>query len=488
MKGFVEPVLVGDKNSISFYACGPTVYSYAHIGNFRSFLTADLIVRTAKAVNLNVKFVSNITDVGHLTEDETADGQGQDKMQRALSSKEGESFVNIWDLARHYTNCFLEDWQTLNLTEPFVRPRASEHVTEQIEIIEKLLDSKHAYKTSKGVYFSVKSFNGYGELSGNIKEEELSGVRDIIEDSEKKDPRDFALWKLDKTHLMRWHSPFGWGFPGWHIECTAMALKYLGESTDIHSGGSDNKFPHHECEIAQSESLTGKKFVNCWIHTGYLQVNGRKMSKSLENFFTVRDLLYGGNKKNSYLFDPLAIRFALTSTRYREPFNFTNEHMQASAKLIDRVKRAYEKVNEFLTKDENGSDELGNELEKMYDEILEAMLNDLNTSVAYSLVLKGSALIMDQNNMTKKTAMVAKEWFGKVNSLLGIVFHDNGHEQKDFLDPMNEKIEQLILNRNLARQNKDFKKADEIRGELMRLGIEIKDGANGTTWNKLRVL
>ena len=243
----VEPVETIEPGHLRFYSCGPTVYTYAHIGNFRSFLTADLIVRTAKAIGWDTTFVSNVTDVGHLTQDDLVDPSGEDKMANALE-REGERFANIYDLARFYTEALITDWHALNLREPDVRPRATEHVTHQIKAVEQLVDKGHAYETEQGIYFSVESFPEYGKLSGNRSADDLeAGVREeLIDDPDKRDPRDFALWKKDPDHLMQWHSPWGWGFPGWHIECSVMSMEYLGDHFDLHTGGEDLIFPHHE--------------------------------------------------------------------------------------------------------------------------------------------------------------------------------------------------------------------------------------------------
>jgi cysteinyl-tRNA synthetase len=316
------------------YSCGPTVYSYAHIGNFRTFLTADLIARVARALGLEVHFVTNITDVGHLTEDDTADAGGQDRMERALSSEEGKRFANVWDLARFYTRALLSDWEALNLLEPTVRPRATEHIREQVLAVESLLGKGMAYETEQGVYFSVDAFPVYGRLSGNLSADDLvEAERDLVTDPEKRSPRDFALWKKDPHHLMQWHSPWGWGFPGWHIECSVMATKYLGETIDVHAGGEDLIFPHHECEIAQAEGLSGQPFANHWVHTRFLQVEGEKMSKRLGNWLTVRDLIAPVDEGGRGV-DPIALRLALISGQYRKPFNFVFDTLRASAKHV----------------------------------------------------------------------------------------------------------------------------------------------------------
>ena len=264
LTGEVDELQLIEPGHLKFYSCGPTVYSYAHIGNFRTFLTGDLIVRTAEAIGWKVTYVSNITDVGHLTEDSFVDSQGEDKMTRALKSKEGERFNNVWELAEFYEKAFEEDWNWMNLREPKVRPRATQHMREQILAAESLIATNHAYETPSGVYFDVESFKGYGKLSGNTQDSLREGVRDVVQDENKRRQADFALWKKDDKHLMQWFSPYGWGFPGWHLECSVMARAYLGDTIDLHGGGEDLIFPHHECEIAQSESLTGKTFCNHW--------------------------------------------------------------------------------------------------------------------------------------------------------------------------------------------------------------------------------
>ncbi|MDX1741121.1 MAG: cysteine--tRNA ligase, partial [Rhodothermales bacterium] len=341
LSGEVRALDLIEPGVLRFYSCGPTVYSTAHIGNFRSFLTADLIVRTAQAIGWEVRYVTNVTDVGHLTEDDVADSSGQDRMAKALES-EGQRFANVYDLARHYTETLLTDWQRLNLREPSVRPRATEHIRQQIQAVEKLLAGGFAYETDKGIYFSVAAFPGYGRLSGNVSAETLEqAVRDIVQDEGKRDPRDFALWKKDPGHLMQWFSPWGWGFPGWHIECSVMSATYLGDEIDIHAGGEDLIFPHHECEIAQAESLSGKSFARHWVHTRFLRVEGEKMSKSKGNDFTVQDLV-APEAEGGRGIDPIALRLALISGQYRKPYNFTFDTLKASIKHVERLRAAKE--------------------------------------------------------------------------------------------------------------------------------------------------
>lgn len=485
----VEPLDLLEKEHLRFYACGPTVYAYAHIGNFRSFLTADLILRTARALGWQTTYVSNVTDVGHLTEDDVADPHGEDRMVKALKSKEGERFANVWDLARYYTEALLDDWRLLNLREPDVRPRATEHVTQQIKAVERLIASGHAYETQQGIYFSVERFPEYGKLSGNVAAEHLEeGVRELVTDPEKRNPRDFALWKKDPTHLMQWHSPWGWGFPGWHIECSVMSMTYLGDQFDLHTGGEDNIFPHHDCEIAQSESLTGQPWVRHWAHTRFLQVEGEKMAKSAGNFYTVRDLTRPEDEGGRGV-DPLALRLALISGQYRKPFNFTFDTLKASARHVQRLQETLARVDALAEQaDANGNDIVGDRLDALYDRALAAMCDDLNTPEAIAAVLDGVKLLNGiGNNLNGPSARTARAWLDRVNDLLGIVYHEDapaGPATDDETDPLAEKVEALLAERREARANKNFDRADAIRDELDDMGIEVMDTPEGTTWRR----
>ncbi|MEM1095978.1 MAG: cysteine--tRNA ligase [Bacteroidota bacterium] len=480
----VEPIEPAEPNHLRFYGCGPTVYSYAHIGNFRSFLTADLILRTAQAIGWETTYVSNITDVGHLTEDDLADASGEDKMAKALKSKEGEAFANVYDLARYYADALIADWHALNLHEPTVRPRATEHVTQQIDAVEQLLAKGHAYETENAVYFSVDSFGDYGKLSGNAAADALeAAVRDVVVDSDKRDPRDFALWKKDPKHLMQWYSPFGRGFPGWHIECSVMAREYLGDSFDLHTGGEDLIFPHHECEIAQSECLTGQPFARYWAHTRFLQVEGEKMSKSKGNFYTLRDLIAPESEGGKDV-DPLAVRYTLISGQYRKPFNFTLKTLKASAKHVQRFQALDEAVAAALDDPQPGDDTVGKALTSIYDRVLGAMLDDLNTPAALAAALGGVKMLENRGDLNGASAEAAKQWLDNVNDLLGIVRPLSPREVVDEVDPMAAEVEALIAERNAARKAKDFARADAIRNDLAERGIDLMDTPTGTTWSK----
>ncbi|OZC02647.1 cysteine--tRNA ligase [Rubricoccus marinus] len=489
---------------LRFYSCGPTVYSFAHVGNFRTFLTADLVVRTAKALGWEVRYVSNVTDVGHLTDDDVADAGGEDKLAKALASKEGERFANVWDLARHYTGGLVADWNRLNLVEPDVRPRATEHVTEQIDAVCALMEGGHAYETEDGVYFHVPSFEGYGKLSGNEAADALrDGLRELVQDSGKRDPRDFALWKKDPGHLMQWHAPFGKGFPGWHLECSVMAQKYLGTTIDLHGGGEDLRFPHHECEIAQAEALTGEPFSRMWIHTRFLQVEGEKMSKSKGNFLTVRDLTvapeFGGREDWGAPVDPLALRLLLISGQYGKPFNLTRKALEDAAKnrqrYVDALDAAQNASGADVDRDLAAG--LGEELDEAYADALDGMTDDLNTPVALAAALRGANAILALARGPGLDAGMAGSAMGylqSIDSLLGIVGIDapdvpadgaSGGAGSSAADAaLGAEVDALLREREAARANKDWARADALRDEIDALGVIVMDTPSGPTWKR----
>lgn len=476
-----------DPGHLRFYSCGPTVYSYATVGNFRTFLTGDLVVRTAQALGWKVTYVTNITDVGHLTEDDSADASGEDRMEKGLKSKEGERFVNVWDMADYYADELKNDWRTLNLREPYVMPRATQHMREQIVAIEKLIEQGNAYETPTGVYFDVSSFPDYGKLSGNRDQEQLKrGVREVKTDDNKKHPADFALWKKDDKHLMQWFSPWGWGFPGWHIECSVMAQGYLGETIDLHAGGEDLIFPHHECEIAQSESLSHKPFANHWMHTRFLLVNGEKMSKSLGNWYTVRDLV------SQHGADSLALRYALMSVPYGKQFNFTMQTLADATRSIERYRECSRLAGLAVgsgvpdgSDKSDRSDLIGPELQRLYEDALDAMCDDLNTSVALAKGFEGTKVILREGEtLLAASRRSAQEFLDKINGLLGIVESDYGAESSGCGLPGLDSawIESKIAERAEAKRAKDFARADAIRNEMEEKGIELRDSPDGTIW------
>ena len=477
LTGSVDPVRPIEEGHLRMYGCGPTVYSYAHIGNFRSFLTADLILRTAQALGWKTTYVSNITDVGHLTTDDTIDPTGEDRMAKALRSKEGEHFSDVWELANYYTDAFLGDWEKLQLLVPDVRPRATEHVPQQIAAVEKLIAQGAAYVTSQAVYFSVPSFEAYGTLSGNVAAAQLeNAVRDVVLDPEKRDPRDFALWKRDPKHLMQWDSPWGRGFPGWHIECSVMAQEYLGASMDLHTGGEDLIFPHHECEIAQAESLTGKPFAKHWVHTRFLQVEGQKMSKRFGNFLRLRDLL----GSNAPLQDHLAVRLALISGHYRQPFNFTYATLEDSVQHVMRMGRAVKQCSSARTRlSGGGPHKLPEQLKEQFSLVLDAMKDDLNTPEAIACALKGVKMIRTAGAaLNSATADSALLFLQNVNNLLGLVPFENQQA-----NPLDSEIAVLVAQRKEAKSRRDYALADKLRDKIHQFGVTLSDNPDGsTTW------
>ena len=482
----VEPVETIEPGVLRFYSCGPTVYSHAHIGNFRTFLTADLIVRAARSLKWETRYVSNITDVGHLTEDDIADSSGEDKMALALQSERGHSFANVWDLARFYASELQHDWASLNLLEPDVRPRATEHIAQQVRTIEALVAGGHAYETNSGVYFSVESFENYGRLSGNIAADELAGAsRDLVVDEEKRDKRDFALWKKDPKHLMQWYSPWGWGFPGWHLECSVMAIEYLGNTIDIHGGGEDLIFPHHECEIAQAESITGEPFANLWVHTRFLQVEGEKMSKSKGNFFTVHDLIASQDEGGRGI-DPQVLRLTLISGHYRKPFNFTFETLRANARHIDRLKQARQIADADASGDAH--DDLAGAVNRASEKMHVAMLDDLNTPEAIAAMIEGSRLITAAGQLNGVEKEAATAFLDLTDLLLGVSSGAEQDQPNAIEDRFAEEVEELLVERADARKAKDFERADEIRAKLTAMGVEVMDSAEGPTWRRVSII
>lgn len=475
----IRPLTTVEPGHLRFYLCGPTVYSYCHIGNYRTMLVGDLIHRTALALGWRVSYVSNITDVGHLTADDVADAQGDDKMEKALKSKEGERFVNVWDLADHYATSFKDEWFSLNMLPPLVWPKATQHMREQIRAIEDLIASGHAYETPTGVYFNVGSFSDYGKLSGNRDQDNLMrAVREVVQDDNKRHPADFALWKKDDKHLMQWFSPWGWGFPGWHIECSVMSMAYLGETLDLHIGGEDLIFPHHECEIAQSEALTGKPFCNHWLHVRFLQVEGEKMSKSKGTMYTLKELTDKG-------VDPVAVRYTLISVPYGKGHNFTMQGLRDAQKNVERFGECRRLAWSALEKGNAGPDTVGAELNALYEEALDAMCEDLNTSVALAKALEGTRVVFrDQATLSKASAESALAFLQKVDDLLGIVPRADGSNGQASAIPGIDSalVESLIVQRAEAKAAKDFSRADQIRQQLDDLGVEVRDTPDGAIW------
>jgi cysteinyl-tRNA synthetase len=473
---------------VLFYSCGPTVYDDAHIGNFRSFLNADVLRRTLELYGLRVKHVMNITDVGHMTDDDVADGGGEDKMavagRRIAEAKKSGKLPadaaidpsNPYAIADFYAERFLEDARHLGLkvaieerANPALMPRPTRCVPEMIAMVERLVARGHAYVAKDGVvYFSVQSYPAYGRLSGNTLDNlrEGEGGRISAEhQAVKKHPADFMLWKPDPTHLMRWPSPWGEGYPGWHLECSAMAKMLLGDEIDLHSGGEDNIFPHHECEVAQSCCASGHAvFSRFWFHTRHLQVEGEKMSKSKGNFFTARDLFAKG-------VTPAALRLELVRTHYRTNSNFTMQGLRDCQRMIDRWCAA-----RAATAARTGGSGEG-PLQHALVEFKEALGDDLNLARAIAAM---NTAIGETPAGDAKAELAALD---AMDSVLG-VFERNAALASAAADDLAAKVEALLERRRAARAAKDWAESDRVRDELTALGVRIKDGPQGTTWER----
>ena len=499
---------------IRMYSCGPTVYDYAHIGNFRAFLFADVLRRYLEFRQAQVHQVMNMTDVGHMTDDAVADGAGQDKLQLAVekmkaTKKSCQALVadpnDPFQVADFFAGVFLADARALGLavvadydraTDAAMReaimPRPTRHIADFIELIQRLLANGHAYVAADGVvYYDVGSFGTYGKLSGNDLQHLAHGAGGRTNaQAAKRHPADFFLWKPDRAHLMRWDSPWGQGYPGWHIECSAMAMHFLGESLDIHTGGEDNIFPHHECEIAQSEGATGKEFARFWMHTRHLMVDGAKMSKSRGNFYTIGDLTKKG-------YDPLVIRYALICTRYRESTNFTLQSLHEAAAAIaslrdlaDTLTRAVAAVDEAAGDgDACGSvpadpaQQAAHEVSLapddavMIDEFSRAMDDDLNISAALAALFTWANAIAKKGKLNYPAARSGLAALRRVDHVLGVVFPP----LRALPAAVQEKVDALMRQRLQARRNKDFAASDTLRRELTALGVEVKDTPAGST-------
>ncbi len=424
------------KKSISLYTCGPTVYDYDHLGHSWNYTQSDFLRRALEYNGYKVKHVMNITDVGHLTSDADT---GEDKMEKSAKEKK----QSIWEIADYYTQVFLENRKKLNMLEPHIICRATACVKEVQDLIKILLKKGYAYQISDGLYFDVQKFPKYGKLSGNTLSQLKAGARLEI-NPEKKHPADFAIWKFspkNETRQMEWDSPWGKGFPGWHMECSAIAMKYLGKSIDLHTGGEDNIFPHHESEIAQSETINNNKFVNIWFHTRHLKIEGQKMSKSLKNFLTLKDI------KN-----PLALRYLFLTVHYRKPFNYTQKGLVAAEIALKNLTNYFSNL-----KEEKG-------INKKYQaEFLKAINNDLNMPKALSIVWK---LVKDKSAQKKKPTLLS------FDQVLGLKLKENKIE-------IPEKIQLLAKEREQERKKKNWAKADQIRQEVEKAGYLIKDTNKG---------
>ena len=447
----VEDVVPVDGQQVRIYSCGPTVYRYIHIGNMRSFMLGDLIRRVLRFEGYDVRWIMNITDVGHMT-DEVTD-TGRDKMELA-ESDEGLSAAEI---AEKYTRAFLEDADLVGIQRADLYPRATEHIPEMLSIIETLIEKGHAYEVDGTVYYDVTTFPGYGRLSGNTLDRLRAGHRQELEvDPNKRHPEDFALWKkAGPNRALKWASPWGDGFPGWHIECSAMSIEHLGERFEVHTGGNDNKFPHHEDEIAQSEGALGHQVVSIWVHGGFLQMAGQKMAKSAQNIRRVTDLADEG-------VDPLAYRWLTFQTRYRSEMDFTRDAMETADQRVKQLRRHVAEWGEPST-------ELGVAAKEFAARFQQAVSNDLDMPSAVRVV-------NDVDHSTDVSPGEKRALLASFDQVLGL---DLEREARAGWKP-SEEIERLVAERDAARASRDYARSDELRAELQAMGLEVMDTAEGT--------
>jgi len=467
-----EPIQPG---LATIYVCGPTVYGHAHLGHAKSYVSFDVVVRWLRHVGeeqgYKVRYVQNITDVGHLTDD--AD-EGEDKIQKQARQER----IEPMEVAQFYTRSFYEDMDRLGVERPNIAPTATGHIPEQIALVERLVETGHAYESNGNVYFDVNSFAGYGKLSGRTDQEALQSGGRVAERSDKRNPSDFALWKkAEPGHIMKWQSPWGEGYPGWHLECSAMAMKYLGDTIDIHGGGMENKFPHHDCEIAQSEAATGKPFVRYWMHNNMVTVDGVKMGKSLKNFVNLKEL-FG-------TFDPLVIRFFILQSHYRSPLDFSEAAIKASQSGFEKLQETYKRLVESA----EGKGQL--DVAAFEEKITDALNDDFNTPVAIAVLfefIKALNGALDKGGLDAASKAAALALFDTfAGEVLGILKSRNellAGESGESAQTLDDVMAVLLKLRKEARANKDFATSDKIRDLLLQKGIEVKDTKEGATWTK----
>ena len=457
---------------VGIYVCGPTVYGHAHLGHAKSYVSFDIIVRYLSYLGYRVRYVQNITDVGHLLGDAN---EGEDRILKQARLENLEPM----EIAETYTRSFFEDMDALNVLRPNISPRASGHIPEQIELIQTLMDKGVAYERKGNVYFDVQKFSEYGKLSGRNIQELLAGARvDVHED--KKHPTDFALWKrAEPEHIMQWNSPWGKGYPGWHAECSAMSTKYLGQPFDIHGGGLENIFPHHECEIAQSETAQGKEFARYWLHNNMVTINGVKMGKSLGNSVTVKDIISK--------YEPLAVRFFVLSSHYRSTLDFSDEALDAAQKGLHKLHHGFLRILRTKTIETDDDTVFLNRI-KQYREAFDSEMNDdFNTPRALATVfdfIKDVNIWLDENDTpARSTSDYAQQTMEKtVGSVLGLLPADYSYWENQKEGNLSAVIGLLLEIRNRLRKEKQYAFADEIRDKLTQLNILIKDSPEGSTW------
>jgi len=464
------------ENKVGMYVCGPTVYGDGHLGHARPAITFDILFRYLTHIGYKVRYVRNITDVGHLEND--ADS-GEDKVAKKARLDE----VEPMEVVQYYVNRYHKAMEMLNILPPSIEPHASGHIMEQIDFVQKILDAGFAYVSEGSVYFDVEKYNlthNYGKLSGRNVEDMLETTRELDGQSEKRRSVDFALWKkASPEHIMRWKAPWSLGFPGWHLECSAMGTKYLGEQFDIHGGGMDLMFPHHECEIAQSTAALGKETVKYWMHNNMITINGQKMGKSLGNFITLEEFFTGNHPLLTQAFSPMTVRFFILQAHYRSTVDFSSAALEASEKGLSRLMEGYARLQKLAASATSSVETAG-----LRDKCEEAMSDDLNTPIVISYLfdaLKAINLVHDG----KET--ISSSDLGELKAVFSLFIEDLlGLKAENEAGSGNEaykKAIDLLLNMRLeAKQNKDWATSDKIRNELTALGFEIKDTKDGFEW------
>ncbi|MCG6187443.1 cysteine--tRNA ligase [Maribellus maritimus] len=475
-KEVFEPLVPG---KAGLYVCGPTVYSNSHLGHARAYITFDLLFRYLTHLGYKVRYVRNITDVGHLEDEEEETGEDKITKKARLEKLEPMEVVQM------YMNTFHRNMDELNVIRPSIEPRASGHIIEQQEMIESILENGYAYESNGSIYFDVEKYNkeyNYGKLSGRNLEDIKTNTRVLDGQSEKKNSFDFALWKkATPEHIMRWPSKWSDGFPGWHLECSAMSTKYLGEQFDIHGGGMDLRFPHHECEIAQSTASQGKEAVRYWMHNNMITINGQKMARSLGNFITLDELFTGNHEVLEQAYSPMTIRFFILQAHYRSTIDFSNEALQASEKGLERLMTALKTLDKLT-----GSKQSTVNVSELKENCLAALNDDMNSPIAIAHLFEGVKMI---NSLKAGNETISGEDLKELKAfyetavfdILGLKEENSKNTQGN--EVLEGAVDLLLKLRQEAKANKDWGTADKIRNELNELGVEIKDTKDGFEWS-----
>ncbi|MFL2581991.1 MAG: cysteine--tRNA ligase [Flavobacteriales bacterium] len=468
--------------NIGMYVCGPTVYSDVHIGNCRTIVSFDVIFRYLQYLGYSVRYVRNITDVGHLEND--AD-EGEDKIAKKAKLEN----IEPMEVVQKYTNGFHEVVDLLNTLKPSIEPTATGHMIEQIEYVQQIIKSGYAYESNGSVYFDVEKFSqkhNYGEVSGRKIEDLKNNTRDLKGQGEKRCPLDFVIWKkAEPKHTMQWNSPWGKGFPGWHLECSVMSTKYLGDEFDIHGGGMDLKFPHHECELAQNTAYSGQEqSVKYWLHSNMLTLNGEKMSKSTGQFFLPKQIFDGTTKLLKKAYSPMVVRFAMMQCHYRSTMDLSNDALLAAEKGLTRLKNGLEAIDTLKEGKESSFD-----INSIEESFKSAMNDDFNTPVLvanlFDVVKQINLAIKEEKLISKNDREALKNLFDAyLIQIMGVELNTNAQSDSDSNTVEDDLIQLAVDVRNQAKDNKDWETSDLIRDKLTKLGIQLKDSKDGTQWSK----